>query len=36
MMARDKDARAQIEAGATFAIESPMPLSETVHEHVFA
>ena len=36
VMARDKDARARVEAGATFAIESPMPLSETVHEHVFA
>ena len=35
-MARDKDARARVEAGAAFAIESPMPLSETAHEHVFA
>ena len=36
LMARDTDARARVDAGATFAIESPMPLSETVHEHVFA
>lgn len=36
LMARDRDARARVDAGATFAIESPMPLSETVHEHVFA
>ena len=36
VMARDKDARARVEAGAAFAIESPMPLSETAHEHVFA
>jgi TPP-dependent pyruvate/acetoin dehydrogenase alpha subunit len=36
VMARDKDARARVEAGAAFAVESPMPLSETAHEHVFA
>jgi TPP-dependent pyruvate/acetoin dehydrogenase alpha subunit len=36
LMARDRDARARVDVGATFAIESPMPLSETVHEHVFA
>jgi len=36
VMIRDADARARIEAGASFAIESPMPLPETVHKFVFA
>ena len=36
VMIRDADARARIETGASFAIESPMPSPETVHNFVFA
>jgi pyruvate dehydrogenase E1 component alpha subunit len=35
IMAHDTDARARIEAGAIFAIDSPMPSPDTVEEHVF-
>lgn len=36
LLARDEDARARIAAATKFAIESPMPLPESVSDHVFA
>jgi pyruvate dehydrogenase E1 component alpha subunit len=35
LMMRDKEARARMDAAATFAVESPMPSPESVREHVF-
>jgi TPP-dependent pyruvate/acetoin dehydrogenase alpha subunit len=36
LLGHDQDARAEIAAAASFAVESPMPSPDTVRDHVFA